>query len=82
MDSQKDQRLIKLASWKRELPIEKRILYSLRMLKISELAMMFNQREIYPDMLDGQDIYYYTDKRKSYCKELKYQQLYINSAKL
>lgn len=43
--------------------------------------MMFNQREIYQDMSDGQDIFCYTDKRKYYCKESKSQLQLTNSAK-
>ena len=81
MFSQKLQRLVKLKKFKRKLQIEKRILYLLKMQKIWESEMMFNQREIYQDMSDGQDIFCYTDKRKYYYKESKSQLQLTNSAK-
>lgn len=82
MFSQKLQRLVKQKKYKRKLQKEERILYLLKMQKIWELEMMFNQREIYQDKSDGLDIFYYTDKRRFYYKESKSLLLLTNSAKL
>jgi hypothetical protein len=79
--SQKHQRHPKLRNYKRESPTERRTHCSSKMPKTSESAMMFNQSAIYPDMWDGHVTSSYTDKRRSYCKELKSQQPFTNLAK-
>ena len=57
------------------------ILCSNLKLETSELEETYNQREIWLDLSDGQNTFFYKDKREFWSKDSKFHLLWINSTK-